>query len=70
MVGIISYFLIKKQYGVKGLIETVTLRGSKLNLVDTLLGTFTSIITIIYGGSLGKEAPGVLAGTGLWFVEF
>jgi CIC family chloride channel protein len=64
LVGIISYFLIKKQYGVQGLIETVTLRGSRLNLVDTFLETFTSIITISSGGSLGKEAPGVLAGAG------
>ena len=64
LVGLISYFLIKKQYGVQGLIETVTLRGSRLNLIDTFLETFTSIITISSGGSLGKEAPGVLAGAG------
>jgi len=64
LAGLISYFLIKKQYGVQGLIETVTLRGSRLNLKDTILKTFTSIITISSGGSLGKEAPGVLAGAG------
>lgn len=57
-------FFNKKQYGVQGLIETVTLRGSRLNLIDTFLETFTSIITISSGGSLGKEAPGVLAGAG------
>ncbi len=64
IVGIISYFLIKKRYGVDGLIETVALRGAHLNLRDSFLEVFASIITISSGGSLGKEAPGVLAGAG------
>ena len=64
IVGLISYFLIKKRYGVDGLIETVALRGSRLNLIDSFLEVFASIITISSGGSLGKEAPGVLAGAG------
>lgn len=64
IVGIISYFLIKKRYGVDGLIETVALRGAKLNLLDSFLEVFASIITISSGGSLGKEAPGILAGAG------
>lgn len=64
IVGIISYFLIKKRYGVDGLIETVALRGARLNLRDSFFEVFTSIITISSGGSLGKEAPGVLAGAG------
>lgn len=64
IVGIISYFLIKKRYGVDGLIETVALRGSRLNLRDSFFEVFTSIISISSGGSLGKEAPGVLAGSG------
>ena len=64
IVGIISYFLIKKRYGVDGLIETVALRGARLNLIDSFLEVFASIITISSGGSLGKEAPGILAGAG------
>ncbi|WP_279385050.1 chloride channel protein [Methanosarcina barkeri] len=64
LVGIISHFLMKKKYGVDGLIETVTLRGARLNLKDVFLEIFTSIITISSGGALGKEAPGILAGAG------
>ncbi|MDY0130276.1 MAG: chloride channel protein, partial [Methanosarcina vacuolata] len=64
LVGLISHFLMKKKYGVDGLIETVTLRGARLNLKDVFLEVFTSIITISSGGSLGKEAPGILAGAG------
>lgn len=64
LVGIISHFLMKKKYGVDGLIETVTLRGARLDLRDVFLEVFTSIITISSGGSLGKEAPGILAGAG------
>ncbi len=58
LVGMISNFLIKKRCGVEGLIETVAIRGARLNLVDTFLETFTSIITISSGGSLGKEHLG------------
>jgi CIC family chloride channel protein len=64
VVGIISHFFIKKNYGVGGLIETVTLRGAKIKLKDSFLEVFTSIITISSGGALGKEAPGVVAGAG------
>ncbi len=64
IVGIISYFLIRKRYGVDGLIETVALRGGRLNLIDSFLEVFASIITISSGGSLGKEAPGILSGAG------
>lgn len=64
IVGIISHLLMKKRYGVDGLIETVTLRGAHLNLRDSFLEVFASIISISSGGSLGKEAPGVLAGAG------
>ncbi|MGB9940219.1 chloride channel protein [Methanosarcina sp.] len=64
IVGVISHLLIKKRYGVDGLIETVALRGARLNLRDSFLEVFASIITISSGGSLGKEAPGVLAGAG------
>ena len=64
IVGIISYFMIKRRYGVDGLIETVAIRGARLNLIDTFLEVFASIITISSGGSLGKEAPGILGGAG------
>lgn len=64
IVGIISHLLIKKRYGVDGLIETVSLRGAHLNLRDSFLEVFASIISISSGGSLGKEAPGILAGAG------
>jgi len=62
IVGTISYFMIKRRYGVDGLIETVAIRGAKLNLIDSSLEVFASIITISSGGSLGKEAPGILGG--------
>lgn len=62
IVGVISYLFIKKRYGVDGLIETVALRGARLNLTDSFLEVFTSIISISSGGSLGKEAPGIVGG--------
>lgn len=62
IVGMISHFLIKRRYGVDGLIETVAIRGARLNLTDSFLEVFASIITISSGGSLGKEAPGILGG--------
>ena len=64
VVGMISYFIIKRRYGVDGLIETVAIRGAKLNLIDTFLEVSASIITISSGGALGKEAPGILGGAG------
>ncbi|MFY1112529.1 MAG: chloride channel protein [Methanosarcinaceae archaeon] len=65
IVGLISHFMIKQHYGVEGLIETVTLRGAKIKPLYAFLEVFTSIITIGSGGSLGKEAPGILAGSGI-----
>ncbi len=65
IVGLISHFIMKHKYGVEGLIETVTLRGARINPLYAFLEVFTSIITIGSGGSLGKEAPGVLAGAGV-----
>nr|WP_245860392.1 chloride channel protein [Methanosarcina spelaei] len=62
IVGIISHFLIKRRYGVDGLIETVAVRGARLNLTDSLLEVFASIISISSGASLGKEAPGIVGG--------
>jgi chloride channel protein, CIC family len=64
LVGIISYFIMKRRYGVDGLIETIAVRGAKLNLIDIFLEVFASIITISSGGALGKEAPGMLGGAG------
>jgi len=64
IVGMISYFLMKRRYGVDGLIETVAIHGARLNLIDSFLEVFASIITISSGGSLGKEAPGILGGAG------
>jgi CIC family chloride channel protein len=64
LVGVISYSLIKRRYGVEGLIETVAIRGAKLKLKDVFLEVFASIITISSGGALGKEAPGILGGAG------
>ncbi|MDW5550611.1 MAG: chloride channel protein [Methanosarcina sp.] len=62
IVGMISHFLIKRRYGVDGLIETVAVRGARLNLTDSLLEVFASIISISSGASLGKEAPGIVGG--------
>jgi len=62
IVGMISHFLMKRRYGVNGLIETVAIRGARLNLTDSLLEVFASIISISSGGSLGKEAPGIVGG--------
>jgi CIC family chloride channel protein len=64
LVGLISHFLMRRKYGVDGLIETVTLHGARLKLKEVFLEVFTSIITISSGGPLGKEAPGILAGAG------
>ncbi|MDD2439063.1 MAG: chloride channel protein [Methanosarcinaceae archaeon] len=65
LVGIIAHFIQKQQYGVAGLIEHITLHGAKIRPLSAFLEVFTSIITIGSGGSLGKEAPGVLAGAGV-----
>ncbi|MDD3042776.1 MAG: chloride channel protein [Methanosarcinaceae archaeon] len=65
LVGIIAHYLQKQHYGVEGLIENVTLRGARIRPLYAFLEVFTSIITIGSGGSLGKEAPGVLAGAGI-----
>lgn len=62
IVGMISHFLMKRRYGVDGLIETVAIRGARLNLTDSLLEVFASIISISSGGALGKEAPGIVGG--------
>ncbi|AKB51780.1 Inosine-5'-monophosphate dehydrogenase [Methanosarcina barkeri str. Wiesmoor] len=62
IVGMLSHFLMKRRYGVDGLIETVAIRGARLNLTDSLLEVFASIISISSGGSLGKEAPGIVGG--------
>lgn len=62
IVGMISHFLIKRRYGVDGLIETVAVRGARLNLTDSFLEVFASIISISSGASLGKEAPGIVGG--------
>lgn len=62
IVGMISHFLMKRRYGVDGLIETVAVRGARLNLTDSFLEVFASIISISSGSSLGKEAPGIVGG--------
>lgn len=62
IVGMISHFLMKRRYGVDGLIETVAVRGARLNLTDSFLEVFASIISISSGASLGKEAPGIVGG--------
>jgi CIC family chloride channel protein len=65
-VGLISYkFMKKSRCGVAEIVEATALQGGKIKSKFAFYEVFLSMISICTGGSVGKEAPGILAGTGV-----
>jgi CIC family chloride channel protein len=65
MIGLLSYRFRDRRCGIADVIEATALRGGKIPAKNTFYEVFLSIISISTGGSVGKEAPCVLAGTGI-----
>ncbi|ETA68606.1 chloride channel protein EriC [Methanolobus tindarius DSM 2278] len=66
LVGILAHFFINtRRYDIEEIIEATALRGGKMSPRNALLEVLASIISIGSGGSAGKEAPVVLAGSGI-----
>jgi CIC family chloride channel protein len=55
----------KNRCGVAEVMEATALQGGKIKSKFAFYEVFLSMISICTGGSVGKEAPGVLAGTGV-----
>ena len=64
-VGLLIRYSLKIRYGVSSVIEAAALHGGRLHAKYAILEAFASVITIGTGGSAGKEAPGVLMGSGV-----
>ena len=66
IVGIIAHTLINsRRYDIEEVIEATALRGGKMSPRNAFLEVIASIVTLGSGGSAGKEAPVVLAGSGI-----
>ncbi|MDK2893142.1 chloride channel protein [Methanohalophilus sp.] len=65
LIGLLSHRLSNKRCGIPDVIEATALHGGKIPAINAFYEVFLSIISISTGGSVGKEAPGVLAGTGV-----
>lgn len=66
IVGVFTHLLIKtRRYDIEEVIEAITLRGGRISPRNAFLEVVASVITIGSGGSAGKEAPVVLAGSGI-----
>jgi CIC family chloride channel protein len=66
IVGLIShYFINTRRYDIEEIIESTALRDGKMSPRNAFLEVLASIISIGSGGSAGKEAPVVLAGSGI-----
>lgn len=65
LIGLLSRGVGNKRDGISDVIESTALRGGKIHPLYAFHEVFLSIISISTGGSVGKEAPGVLAGTGI-----
>jgi CIC family chloride channel protein len=66
LVGLLAYFLINsRRYNIEEIIEATALRSGKMSARNAFLEVLASIISIGSGGSAGKEAPVVLAGSGI-----
>ncbi|WP_225420033.1 chloride channel protein [Methanohalophilus profundi] len=65
-VGLISHkFMRKSRCGVAEVMEATALQGGKIKSKFAFYEVFLSMISICTGGSVGKEAPGILAGAGV-----
>ncbi|MDK2948617.1 MAG: chloride channel protein family [Methanolobus sp.] len=66
IVGLIAHYLIStRRYDIEEIIEATALRGGKMSPRNAFLEVLASIISVGSGGSAGKEAPVVLAGSGI-----
>lgn len=66
IVGILVHFFTStRRYDIEEVIEATTLRGGRISARNAFLEVLASVISIGSGGSVGKEAPVVLAGSGL-----
>ncbi len=65
LIGLLSHRIRNRRCGIPDVIEATALRGGKIPAKNAFYEVFLSIISISTGGSVGKEAPGVLAGTGI-----
>ena len=66
IVGILAHFYINtRRYNIEEIIEATALRGGRISSRNAFLEVLASIISIGSGGSAGKEAPIVLAGSGI-----
>ncbi|WP_292466274.1 chloride channel protein [Methanolobus sp.] len=72
LVGIITHvFIHERRYDIEEVIEATALRGGMMSPRKAFLEVLLSTISIGSGGSVGKEAPVVLAGAGVgaWFSQ-
>jgi CIC family chloride channel protein len=66
IVGLIVHFLIRtRRYDIEEVIEATALKGGKMSPRSAFLEVLASAVSIGSGGSVGKEAPVVLAGSGV-----
>ncbi|WMW21267.1 chloride channel protein [Methanolobus mangrovi] len=66
IVGIIVHFFIHtRRYDIEEVIEATALHGGRMSARNAFLEVVASIVSIGSGGSVGKEAPVVLAGSGV-----
>ena len=66
LVGTIFHFSKStRRYDIAHVIEATTLHGGRISARNAFLEVLASVISIGSGGSVGKEAPVVLAGSGI-----
>ncbi|WP_319506677.1 chloride channel protein [uncultured Methanolobus sp.] len=66
IVGIIVHFFIHtRRYDIEEVIEATALHGGRMSAINAFMEVLASIVSIGSGGSVGKEAPVVLAGSGV-----
>ncbi|SES64523.1 chloride channel protein, CIC family [Methanococcoides vulcani] len=65
-VGLVTHlYKDLKRCNVAEVIEGTALHGGRIRIREAFREVFLSIISISTGGSVGKEAPGILAGAGI-----
>jgi len=66
IVGIIVHlFIHTRRYDIEEVIEATALHGGRMSVRNAFLEVLASIVSIGSGGSVGKESPVVLAGSGV-----
>ncbi len=66
VVGLIVHlFIHTRRYDIEEIIEATALHGGRMSPRNAFLEVLASIVSIGSGGSVGKEAPVVLAGSGI-----